>query len=134
MSILPSFLKRKRGSAQSNKRRKTLQTWDRDIICIPKQDIGDNHISYPRGKYREELGKNGLIGKIRLHSNMSVDDVKEEIYSVFKPMNNRHDFLFCTYSQLAVDRVLLLYQLCLHHLSGQCSKWLNLEERKELST
>ncbi len=34
-----------------------------------------------------------MIEKIRLHSNMSVDDVKEEIYSVFK-QPNQHDFPF----------------------------------------
>ena len=91
--MLPSFLKRKRGAAQSAKRRKTLQTWDRDIVCLPKQDSSIKHIAYPRGKYREQLGRNGLLGKIRLSSDMTVQEVQDEIRSAFKqPMKDRQDF------------------------------------------
>ena len=77
LSVLPSFLKRRKGnSTLPRKRKKTLQTWDRDIVCLPKVKSADMHIAYPRGKYREQLGKNGLIGKVRLNSNMSMQDAR----------------------------------------------------------
>ena len=52
-------------------------------------------IPYPRGKYRSQLGEDGLIGKIRLMSTMNGEDVKDEIRSVFQePMGSRVDFPF----------------------------------------
>ena len=98
----------------SSKRAKTVQIWDRDIICLP-QRLSSQKIAYPRGSYRSILGEQGLIGKIRLMSNMDEDQVrcliatlthsvktlykhlqvKAEVHSVFqKPMGGREDFPF----------------------------------------
>ena len=50
-------------------------------------------IKIPRG--RDFLARNGLIGKIRLSSNMSEKEIFQEICSVFsKPMNNNLNFSF----------------------------------------
>lgn len=75
------------------KRPKSTQVWDRDIVCLPQSD--EPKLSFPRGKYRAKLGEKGLIGKIRLTSTMSVEDVKNEVRSVFRyPMGGREDFCF----------------------------------------
>ena len=94
--ILPSHLKRKRDEEKfKNKRMRsgTIQEWDHDIVCIPL--TSDLIISYPRGKARTRLGALGLIGKIRISSLMSVEEVQKEIRSVFKgPMKNKPNFKF----------------------------------------
>ena len=59
----------------STKRAKTVQIWDRDIICLPQRS-SNQKIPYPRGSYRSILGEQGLIGKIRLMSNMDEDQVR----------------------------------------------------------
>ena len=93
--ILPSYLKRKRpGDTGGSKRPKTIQVWDRDIICLPKRDDSTT-FPFPRGKFRNLLGVNGLIGKIRLTSDMGEEEVENEIRSVFRwPMDGRDDFMF----------------------------------------
>ena len=96
--ILPSHFKRKGsyqevGSAKGVK----IQYWDRDIVCMPQRNehISNSTISYPRGRLRAYLGESGLIGKIRLNSDMTVQEVEEEVRSVFSlPMGGRRDFPF----------------------------------------
>lgn len=52
-------------------------------------------ISIPRGKERERLGQNGLIGKVRLTSDMSEEEIFSEIRTVFcKAMGNDSNFPF----------------------------------------
>ena len=73
---MPSYLKRKsQGGGGKAKKVKAIQTWDRDIICLPmsSKKSGSN-ISYPRGKFRTDLGSLGLIGKVHLTSMMSEED------------------------------------------------------------
>ena len=95
--VLPSYLKRKSFNEKpgpASKRTKAVQCWDHDIICLPSVSNNTN-LSFPRGKYRAKVGENGLIGKIQLMSTMTVEDVEDEIRSVFcRPMNNRMDFPF----------------------------------------
>ncbi len=56
-----------------------------DERCIP----------YPRGKCRANLARQGLLGKVHLSSDMSIEDVQNEIRSVFKStMGNDVAFLF----------------------------------------
>ena len=97
--ILPSFFKRKGFSKQSVAKRPkvgTWLTWDRDVLCIPKNDMTDSSsLSYPRGKYRAKLATNGIIGKLHISSDMTDDGVATEIRSIFKgPMNNDPNFPF----------------------------------------
>ena len=94
----PSYLKWKRpGDTGGSKWPKTLQEWDRDIICLPKRSESTT-FPFPRGKFRNLLGVNGLIGKIRLTSNMG-EGVENEIRSVFRgPMDGRDDFMFSSSS------------------------------------
>ena len=68
--ILPSYLKRKAtvGGKDSAKRKKTksVTTWDRDIICLPKQTKNGEVMSvvtYPRSRYRSQLGGWGVDWK-----------------------------------------------------------------------
>ncbi len=72
--------------------------YDRDIICIPKCLCSGTCIKIPRSKQiRETLGRNGLIGKIRLTSFMSESAIMSEIRSVFHvAMEEKHDFVFKT--------------------------------------
>ena len=59
------------------------------------QFFSSNAIPYPHGKNRSKLGQLGLIGKIRLTSAMTVQEVEEEVRSVFKkPMGERSEFPF----------------------------------------
>ena len=72
--ILPSFLRKRKAVSSSEKntgkRSKSMQVLDRDIICIPDSKSCQK-IPYPRGKYRSQLGEDGVIGKIRLISTMT---------------------------------------------------------------
>ena len=96
--ILPSYLKQRASGSRGTKSKKpnTVTTWDRDITCLPKEskkgvttwdrDIiclpkeskkGENCIPYPHEKYRARLGREGLVGKVHLTSEMSMDKVVE---------------------------------------------------------
>ena len=84
--ILPSFLKRKaRGdSGGKSKKPRALTTWDRDIVCLPNEcKKAESAVPYPRGNFRARLCEEGLVGKVRLTSHMSVEEVEDEIRSVF---------------------------------------------------
>ena len=95
---LPSIFRRRQQNATSqnkSKRPKVVQTWDRDIVCLPECLLIRGSIKYPRSKYRARMGNLGLIGKVHLTSEMTVDEVASEVRSVFrKPMANRPDFPF----------------------------------------
>ncbi len=80
------------------KQKKRLIVYDRDIILLPETympDKGsDGKIMIPR-REREYLASHSIIGKITLASNMSQDDIYDEILEVFKiQMNNNMDFQF----------------------------------------
>lgn len=95
--MLPSFLRRNRYEAKPAKRSRSVRSWDRDIICLPqsRHNHSESGISYPRGRYRAELGKMGLIGKLHLTSEMDEDVVQKEIRSVFRgPMGCDENFPF----------------------------------------
>lgn len=84
---MPSYLKRKVSSSVSSKgkKQKTVTTWDRDIICLPKGcKREDNTISYPRGKFRAKLARDQLVGKVHLSSAMTIEEVGKEIRSAFE--------------------------------------------------
>ena len=87
VNVLPSYLKRESGSCSSKaKKAKTVQVWDRDVVCLPQSVHNkgrDGGISFPRGDYRNYLGRCGLIGKVRLTSEMTEEMVQSEIRSVF---------------------------------------------------
>ena len=99
--ILPSFLKRRgirnNGGTSKAKKPKAVKTWDRDVLCIPKQGnrLPTGRIKYPRGKRRVYLTSSGLFGKLHLTSEMSDEDVRREIRFIFKgPMQNDPNFPF----------------------------------------
>ena len=85
-------------SVCSQKTQLKVIEYDRDIICLPKEfsQGGKTNIPIPRRpSTREMLAKNGLIGKIRLKSDMSEDAIFDEIRSVFEqPMRGRQNFPF----------------------------------------
>ena len=98
--ILPSYLRRKScsGTGSKPKKSKTVQSWDRDIICLPlsrRNYSSSSTIAYPRGRYRSELGSMGLIGKLHLTSEMTEADIKQEIRTIFQgPMGGDPTFPF----------------------------------------
>ena len=97
LNVLIGLMKRKvsgKGGAKV-KKQKTITTWDRDIICQPKDSLQeDNFISYPRGKFRARLGREGL-GKVHLTSSITVEEVGAEIRSAFQfAMGGYHSFPF----------------------------------------
>lgn len=86
-SLLPSmFIGRSLATARSRGKGKAkeqkIQTWDRNIICLPLNRA--KNTSIPRGKERANLAAQGLCGKIRLNSTMSEEEVFSEIRSVFQ--------------------------------------------------
>lgn len=98
VSSLPSaFLGKRARLSESSKKMERLFTYDRDIICIPQSFVlKSGLIPIPRQTYKREfLARNKLIGKIRLSSAMSEDDICKEIRSVFSdPMENDPLFKF----------------------------------------
>ena len=72
--------------------RERVYTYDRDIVCLPQSYAG-KIIPIPRN--REVLSRAGLVGKITLSSNMSEEEIFDEIRSVFRgPMGKSSDFPF----------------------------------------
>ena len=64
-------------------------------MCIPHDYASGNEVLIPRGHTRAKLASKGLAGKIRLHSNMSEEDIFTEIRSVFsKAMRSNDTFQF----------------------------------------
>ena len=94
--VLPSNFLTKRNAITKRSNSKTKEkvfTYDRDIICLPKSYGRSSNIPIPRS--HTQLSKNGLIGKIRLTSDMTQEDIFDEIRSVFRgPMQGSSTFLF----------------------------------------
>jgi hypothetical protein len=84
------------GAVLSNSGQTRAFTYDRDILCLPSGMADGNTVQIPRAKViRESLARNGLIGKIRLSSSMTEDEIYDEIRCVFSaPMNYQKDFPF----------------------------------------
>ena len=81
----------------SKKGKGKLYTYERDIVCLPKQfDKQEDLIKIPRKRdVRHLLAVNKLVGKIQLRSNMEESDIFDEIRSVFRvPMDNDDGFQF----------------------------------------
>ena len=92
----PSVFLKDKGKSTKSKSGKDF-VYDRDIICLPKTYASSSKVvKVPRGKStREYLARNGLIGKIRLQSSMSEEDIMNEIRSVFSgPMLADDGFVF----------------------------------------
>lgn len=90
--------------------KKKRDDWEvnKDIVCFPMHEYVNNEVLVPRGKARTALAKLGLMGKLRLTSEMSPEDVKNEISSVFSEVIfNKDDFKFA-YLQSA-GRFLICY-------------------------
>ena len=91
--VLPSsFLKKKKKKGGQS----SLQVWDKDIICFPQGYVKNpQDIPIPRGRKRLQLNGQGLIGKVRLTSDMDEDEIREQICSVFSDkMDNNTKFPF----------------------------------------
>ena len=75
-----------------------LVTWDRSIVCLPQGygACGNSRvIPIPKGKARTALQARGLCGKIRLHSEMTEDEVVNEVRSTFNSsMGHDNNFPF----------------------------------------
>lgn len=92
--FLSSASKKRRGKKTKPQR---IYTYDRDIICLPRSYLSkDGLVKIPRKKsVRDYLASNKLIGKIRLQSEMSEEDIMKEIRSVFRrPMGDTSNFSF----------------------------------------
>lgn len=97
--MLPSSFRQSQGHRrpqQTAKGKAKVTTYDRDIVCLPKSSPSQNgRYVIPRRDTRAQLGANGLIGKIRLSSDMLEADIMQEIRSVFStPMGNDPQFPF----------------------------------------
>ena len=91
-AVLPSIISKKKATSRQTLLTRSI-TYDRDIICLPRSYGKSANIPIPRS--RVQLAKNGLIGKIRLTSDMTQDDIFDEIRSVFRgPMDGSTTFRF----------------------------------------
>ena len=125
---MPSYIRRNQpGHGVNNpKKRKTIQSWDRDIIYLPQSRMnhaaGTCSFSYPRGQYRAMLGEMGLIGKIIFSSHMNEEDVKQEIHSVFRgPMGNDPNFPFTFFARSWRREKNFSYPFSKYELSLDCT-------------
>ena len=85
-SEIPSrFLKKKKENKGKGKAviKEKLRVWTKDIICLPSDYSSLDEIPLPRGAKRMELTNFGLVGKISLSSNMSEEEIRREVLSVF---------------------------------------------------
>lgn len=80
------------------------------------------------------LGTLGLMGKIHIVEDMTVEQVAAEVRSVFKEPMNKVISHSTTYNQLGVVPVLFLFHQCLLHLAGLLNRLLVWGIRRELST
>jgi len=72
-----------------------VKTWDRDVLCIPKGGRCTGGGINFRGRFQANLARSGLIGKLHLTSEMSDQDVEDEIRTIFRgPMLNNSSFPF----------------------------------------
>jgi len=94
-SLPSAFLERRAKVAPGRGLKGKAFTYDRDIICLPNHYSSQSGIiKIPRrSEDREFLAKNGLIGKIRLSSDMCQREIELEITSVFKEAM-KDDILF----------------------------------------
>lgn len=95
---LPSSFGKRIRSIQGEYSKKTkskVHSYDRIIICLPNFMRKGDTVSIPRSlESREFLGRNKLIGRIHLDSNME-DEIFDEIRSVFQvPFGNSSSFQF----------------------------------------
>ena len=62
---LPSYLRQKRVAANTrgSKRPKVIQSWDRDIVCLPQCLCIRGTVKYPRGKIPGTPGNTRANGK-----------------------------------------------------------------------
>ena len=76
------FLKSRKGQGPLKK----VLTYDRDICCLPRSFLRkDGTVAIPRStEKRTYLCAHGLVGKIRLTSDMAEEEIMDEIRSVFK--------------------------------------------------
>ncbi len=93
---LPSSFLSVSKAKKIKKTTKAIQYFDRDIILLPKSYGKHNSVKIPRsGAARDFLSQNGLIGKIRLVSDMCEYAILDEMRSVFeKPMGSDKCFPF----------------------------------------
>ncbi len=54
-------------------------------MCIPNEQYAPigNEIKIPRGRVQAKLASYGLVGKVRLNTHMSEEEIFAEIRSVF---------------------------------------------------
>ena len=101
-NLLPSLFSRRRGCSQlggnKTKKAKTAKTttYDRDVVCLPSSYPSQNgRFVIPRKEKRAEMASHGLIGKLRLVSDMFEEEIMAEVRSVFAtPMRNDPSFPF----------------------------------------
>ena len=99
--FLPSSFLKKKGKTEGKEKAKK-KTWTKDIVCLPAdcKPTDENRIVIPKGLRRVELVRQGLVGKISLHSHMDTEEVCTEVRSVFKDaMGGNATFQF-TFLQL----------------------------------
>ena len=98
--LLPSLLKRQhpesaRVDSGKGRKKTKIQSWDRNIMCLPSSLNEEGEMVVPRAATRADLASRGLSGKIHLESWMTEQEVMAEIRSVFcDPMRNDPDFSF----------------------------------------
>lgn len=87
---MPSLLSTKKGKSRAS------TYYDRDIVCLPHSYPSvKGRYAIPRKDTRANLAASGLIGKVRLSSDMDEGDIMTEIQSVFSaPMGFDEDFPF----------------------------------------
>ena len=89
-----SFLARQ--PAKKKCKQERIFTYERDIVCLSKwyrKKMTGNCIPIPRGdRHRQYLAKHGLMGKIKLSSDMDELKIFREICSVFSDSFGHDDF------------------------------------------
>ena len=86
---IPSVIRKRRKNMPEHKSMRPATCYIRDIMCLPRsyRNVENGNVPIPRTERRNAIAEAGLIGKVEFRSDMTDQEVRQEICKVFaRPM------------------------------------------------
>ena len=82
---IPSAKRKRRKNMPDHKPMKPTTCYIRDIMCLPRsyRNVESRNVPIPRTERRNAIAEAGLIGKVDFRSDMTDQEVRQEICKVF---------------------------------------------------